>query len=200
MIYLLDNWDYNPLFYILIILLIVVVIAIFYLVYTQHKEMLKVLGKKEEKVIKGTKEDLTLENTKTNFELPVLKVENEIELINDNNEIVDNNDSKYMETPTEDIIPDKFDYTKALWQKDDIDLEELSRELKSYPEERKIIASKYEEEMEEQAIISYDELLEQSKKKESFELPKVKKEYNSENYEHEENFLRDLKSLNERLK
>ena len=54
----------------------------------------------------------------------------------------------------------------------------------------------YEEEQEESAIISYDELLSKTQA-----IPKVEEvEVKSENYKHEEDFLDRLKNLNDNLK
>lgn len=194
MIYLLNGLDSSMMFYILIILLILVVIAIFYLVYTQHREMIKVLGKREENVIKSSKDNLVIENTMSNVELPIIKDNNNLEIVEDKKEVISE--------VTDREIPNKFDYTQALWQKDEFDLEALSQELEGYSSNRKSIASKYEEEQEEQAIISYDELIRHSNNDNEIVLPIRKKEYieNNSKYAHEEKFLNDLKSLNSTLK
>lgn len=194
MMYLLNGLDSSMMFYILIILLILVVIAIFYLVYTQHREMIKVLGKREDNVIKSSKDNLVIENTMSNVELPIIKDNNNLEIIEDKKEMISE--------VTDREIPNKFDYTQALWQKDEFDLEALSQELEGYSSNRKSLTSKYEEEQEEQAIISYDELIRQSNNDNEIVLPIRKKDYieNNSKYAHEENFLNDLKNLNSTLK
>ncbi|HAB66049.1 MAG TPA: hypothetical protein DCE23_01645 [Firmicutes bacterium] len=196
MIYMLDGLDNNPIFYILIILLIFIVIAIFYLVYTQHKEMVRMLNKKDNNIIKSSKDNIKIENTISNLELPKFNENNNIEVVEDNKNV-------RISQITDAEIPDKFDYTQALWQKDEFDLAALSHELENHTQSRKSAASKYEEEQEEQAIISYDELIKQSNntKKETI-ASKVKQTVidSNDKYEHEESFLNDLKELNNTLK
>ena len=108
---------------------------------------------------------------------------------------------------------------EALWQKDDFDLLSVSQELETMPRERKVNMTPYEEEQEEKAIISYDELVNQRnedinysneyKKNENdilvkqVDLDKTKKvdlsEIDNKDYKHEEEFLKSLKDLQEVL-
>ena len=102
------------------------------------------------------------------------------------------------------------------------DLQKVTKELEALPKEKTVNLTSYEEEQEEKAIISYDELLEASKKVSinysdtdmedditvrkvdldntgKIELDPIKKELNSRvslvSYEHEEAFLKALKQL-----
>ncbi len=204
MIYLLDNIDYNILFYVLIILLIIVLIAIFYLVYTQHKEMVKILDNKksEEQVIKSNKENIEIENTKTNFELPVINENSYLEIIEDKEDL---QKTKAIELPIEKKIEPEEDYQNIeLKQDDDFDLEMVSQKLEEHNNKHQSIASRYEEEQEELAIISYDELIKKKNEEDSsIDLPKIKEEFkenksnntDTKNYDREEEFLKELKSL-----
>ncbi len=188
---LLNDID-SSIIYILIIILILIVIAIFYLVYTQHREMVKMLAKNNEKVIKSDKENINIENTMANIELPIMKENNDLEIVKE----------KVILPKIETDIPDKFDYTQALWQKDEIDLEKLSQELETRDSSKNRVAT-YEEEQEEQAIISYDELKRKTLQEEKIELPvkkKIVEEQDFKTYEHEEIFLNELKKLRNVLK
>lgn len=107
-----------------------------------------------------------------------------------------------------------------------IDLKQLTKELEALPKEKTVNLTSYEEEQEEKAIISYDELLEASKKVSinysdtdieddivvkkidldntgKIELDPIKQELNSRvslvSYEHEEAFLKALKQLQSML-
>lgn len=208
MIYLLDNIDYNILFYVLIVLLILVLIAIFYLVYTQHKEMVKILDNKsgEEQIIKSNKENLEIENTKTNFELPVINDNNYLEIIEDKKVLPE---KEKIELPRETKVEIEVtsDNTK-LKQDDEFDLEMVSQKLEEHNNKHQSIASRYEEEQEELAIISYDELIKKKNSEEIIDLPKKKDEIkenintntDTKDYNHEEEFLKELKSLKSILK
>ncbi len=115
----------------------------------------------------------------------------------------------------EDEIPDKLDYTQALWQNDLLDLQDITRELEKVPKEKTINMTDYETKQEEEAIISYDELI--SRKSESLRYDENTNDYLDDvivkqvdlnstskreliddeigNYEHEEAFLEALKQL-----
>ena len=111
---------------------------------------------------------------------------------------------------------------------EDFDLKNVTKELESLPKERTITLTPYELEQEEQAIISYDELVTQSiprleisealreevltdyeydvDKKYEDDIPKLKQVGETtevvrtkDNYVHEESFLDDLKNLKNSL-
>lgn len=182
----------DSVFVVLVIVLIAISVAMFYLIYSQNKEM-KALAK---------------QNRQKNYETK--KVFESEELPDEGPNLV---------KVTDDKIPDKLEYTKALWQKDDFDLLSVSQELETMPRERKVNMTPYEEEQEEKAIISYDELVNQRnedinysneyKKNENdilvkqVDLDKTKKvdlsEIDNKDYKHEEEFLKSLKDLQEVL-
>lgn len=182
----------DSVFVVLVIILVAISVAMFYLIYSQNKEM-KVLAK---------------QNRQKNYETK--KVFESEELPDEGPNLV---------KVTDDKIPDKLEYTKALWQKDDFDLLSVSQELETMPRERKVNMTPYEEEQEEKAIISYDELVNQRnedinysneyKKNENdilvkqVDLDKTKKvdlsEIDNKDYKHEEEFLKSLKDLQEVL-
>lgn len=183
----------NEIFLILVILLIAISVAMFYLIYTQNKEMKQELAKQSDVMSKK-----------------LTKVEVEEELPEEGPTLV---------PLTEEKIPDKLEYTQALWQNDAFDLKSISQELESLPKERKVNMTPYEEEQEEKAIISYDELIHQKEdqinysnemkssendvlvkqvdleKTSKIELPSQKASKESVVYAHEEDFLQSLKDL-----
>ena len=81
------------------------------------------------------------------------------------------------------------------------ELQNISKDIEENYRDRQNDIDVYEEEQEESAIISYDELLNKTNT-----LPKVEdKKYreidgNNESYSHEEDFLNKLKNLNNNLK
>lgn len=183
----------NEIFLILVILLIAISVAMFYLIYTQNKEMKQELAKQSDVMSKK-----------------LTKVEVEEELPEEGPTLV---------PLTEETIPDKLEYTQALWQNDAFDLKSISQELESLPKERKVNMTPYEEEQEEKAIISYDELIHQKEEQINYsnemkssendvlvkqvdlekttkiELPSQKESKESVVYAHEEDFLQSLKDL-----
>jgi len=175
----------NAIFLILVIILVLISLAMFYLIYTQNKEMKEELTRQREGKT-GTK--VALEE----------KIESE---------------GPDLVAITDKPIPDKMDYTQALWQNDDFDIKDVSRELENLPKDRKINMTPYEEEQEETAIISYDELVNRKDEvktnivsddvieDKTIILDKVL-DTNTDNalpsdlsYEHEEAFLESLKEL-----
>ena len=104
---------------------------------------------------------------------------------------------------------------KKLLKKDDpdndnLDLKELAKKLESIPKSTTTNLTQYEQSQEEEAIISYDELLKNKNSnntkfnnnqeiKEYIDNPEdiylARKEFSSKNYEHEEEFLESLKQL-----
>lgn len=186
----------NTVFYLLVIILIGISLAMFYLIYSQNKEMKMELMKRNQE--KSTKVELDMPKEE-DAKIPDL-----------------------VEVTREDI-PDKLLYTQALWQNDSFDLQNITHELETMPKERKINMTPYEAEQEEKAIISYDELVSQSsnggisysdttsypdnvvvkqvdlEKTGKLDLGSVEKEASSKidimKYEHEEAFLEALKQL-----
>ena len=183
----------DSVFVILVIILVAISAAMFYLIYSQNKEM----------------KELARKNSLNDRDST--KVEKEEELPEEGPELVKLTDEK---------IPDKLEYTKALWQKDDFDLLSVSHELESLPRERKVSLTPYEEEQEEKAIISYDELVNRKNENISYNnefrtadndilvkqvdldmTQKVDLESSNDirekdkDYKHEEEFLKSLKDL-----
>lgn len=82
------------------------------------------------------------------------------------------------------------------------DLQSLTRELEMLPKEHTINMTQYEKEQEENAIISYEELLNESKinktNEEPINLPREKNPQ-TDSYTHEEEVLKELKQLNSLL-
>ena len=159
--------------FVVIIFLIVISMMMFYLVYSQNKQLTRELYLRDQK-----------------------EKEKEKEVV--------------LEVPVEESNAELFD------------LQKVTKELEALPKEKNVNLTSYEEEQEEKAIISYDELLEASKKVSinysdtdmedditvrkvdldntgKIELDPIKKELNSRvslvSYEHEEAFLKALKQL-----
>ena len=146
------------------------------------------------------------------------------ELKKKNNEI---NEDNFKELVKEDkqVVPDFYKPSEENIEKSNqemVDLQSITKDLESKQNEKNIDFTPYEEEQEERAIISYDELVEASnnvsinyseekniddvliKKVDldntgKIELDPIKKELNSKveivSYEHEEAFLKALKQL-----
>ncbi len=87
------------------------------------------------------------------------------------------------------------------------DLQSLTKELENIPKGKNIQLTSYEEEQEQTAIISYEELIKQNQQNNEniseMDLPKLSnRKINQENnnsYEHEEEFLKNLKELKKSL-
>lgn len=146
------------------------------------------------------------------------------ELKKKNNEI---NEDNFKELVKEDkqVVPDFYKPSEENIEKSNqemVDLQSITKDLESKQNEKNIDFTPYEEEQEERAIISYDELVEASKNVSinyseekniddvlikkvdldntgKIELDPIKKELNSKveivSYEHEEAFLKALKQL-----
>ena len=151
------------------------------------------------------------------------------ELKKKNNEI---NEDNFKELVKEDkqVVPDFYKPSEENIEKSNqemVDLQSITKDLESKQNEKNIDFTPYEEEQEERAIISYDELVEASKNVSinyseekniddvlikkvdldntgKIELDPIKKELNSKveivSYEHEEAFLKALKQLQSLLK
>lgn len=129
----------TPLFLLIIAGLVFIIIAIVYVIYVQS-------------------------NTLKNVKQKAVQEENiSYNIFNDNKEEVNNVTSEVVqEVPVmEQVVMEQ----PIIEQKEDeevFDLRSISKELESLPRERTITLTPYEMEQEEQAIISYDELVTQS--------------------------------------
>lgn len=202
-------------FYGLIILLSIISVILFYLIYTQNKEMSK---KMMEKSVFSESDRVV--NKEEIVKQPITV--NEVEALDTKTELIQ---------PVEMDIPDPLELTKSLQLNDSIeDLQSLTKELETIPRERTIKMTPYEAEQEETAIISYDELVKQNDKTQeidfipvdevdtavaqvdnNLEVPFVEEVTVTEDvpvkeeiiiddivdtvYSHEEGFLKSLKSL-----
>lgn len=131
----------DTIFYILMILLTVISIVLFFLIYTQNKEMSRRMKEKslfEDEIVPK------VENTSSS----VTEVEN---LVNEKKELVPVTDME---------IPDLLELTQSINAVSPVEeLQSITKELETLPRERKIEMTPYEAEQEETAIISYDELI-----------------------------------------
>ena len=142
-------------FYGLIILLSIISVILFYLIYTQNKEMSK---KMMEKSVFSESDRVV--NKEEMVKQPITV--NEVEALDTKTELVQ---------PVEMDIPDPLELTRSLQLNDSIeDLQSLTKELETIPRERTIKMTPYEAEQEETAIISYDELVQQNDKTQEIEL------------------------------
>lgn len=202
-------------FYGLIILLSIISVILFYLIYTQNKEMSK---KMMEKSVFSENDKVIVKRDEDNSHPITI---NEIENLDNKEELIEVSDLS---------IPDPLELTKSLQINDSIeDLQSLTRELEAIPRERTIKMTPYETEQEETAIISYDELVKQNDKKseigyipvdevdvavaqmdDNLEVPIVEEVIVPEEmvvedvvdtiYSHEEHFLNSLKILQKSMR
>ena len=127
----------TPLFLVIIAGLVLMAIVIVYIIYNQSRN--GNMNNKEEIDEQDISYNIYGENKEE-----IIKEENvkeEVKLVEDNNDILSLGQSEEEEI---------------------FDLKSLSKELESLPRERTITLTPYELEQEEQAIISYDELVTQS--------------------------------------
>lgn len=174
-IYDLTNSD--ALYYILIVLLVIISLVMVYLMYSQNKELSKHLMEKN----KEEKKEQPQEEVKR-YE--------EVESLDGREELLE---------VSRMTIPKHLEYTQTLFSNTELEeLQSISKELEENYKDKKNDIDTYEEEQEESAIISYDELLSKTQA-----LPKVEEKETkvvSDTYSHEENFLNKLKNLNNNLK
>ena len=134
----------TPLFLLIIVGLVFIIIAIVYVIYVQSKTLKNV-----------KQEEVPEENINYN-----IFSENKDEVNIGANEVIEEvsvTDQVVMEQPVIEL--------PVMEQKEEeevFDLRSISKELESLPRERTINLTPYELEQEEQAIISYDELVTQS--------------------------------------
>lgn len=188
----------NQLFLLLVIAMFLILIAIIYVVHAQSK------------VRKVTEKEEVEEPVNYNIYSEQKEEENKPGLL----------EQMVEESKEEKVLIPEIE--------EDFDLKNVTKELESLPKERTITLTPYELEQEEQAIISYDELVTQSipkleisealreevltdyeydvDKKYEDNVPKLEQmgETNSvvrakDNYVHEESFLDDLKNLKNSL-
>lgn len=176
----------NFIFYALIIILIAISIAICYLVYTQNKQTREELMKKH--IFIDTDKRVNLESI---ADVEDLSIENEAVILE----------------PTVLDLTEKLESSNSLDFSEFEELQSITKELEKLPKEKKIKLTPYEEEQEEKAIISYDELVNHnvfsSTDNRSFNEKEInnseKIEITRKNYIHEESFLKELKQLEESL-
>lgn len=136
----------DTIFYVLMILLTIISAILFFLIYTQNKEMSR---KMKEKSLFEDEDIAKVEDTSS----PVTEVEN---LVAEKPQLVPVTDMEIPDllelTQSFNVIPDKT-LSEAK------ELQSITKELETLPRERKIEMTPYETEQEETAIISYDELI-----------------------------------------
>lgn len=167
-------------YYILIVLLIVISLAMLYLMYTQNKELSDQIKAKTKK------------QPKRNNHKPTVSSYQQVDSLDGREELLE---------VSRMTIPKHLEYTQTLFSNSELqELQGISKEIEENYKERQNDIDTYEEEQEESAIISYDELV--NKKQND---NKVVEESNvnietDEDYRHEEDFLSKLKNLNNDLK
>lgn len=129
----------TPLFLLIIAGLVFIIIAIVYVIYVQSK------------TLKNVKQEETQEEN-INYNI-----------FNENKEEVNNVISEVVqEVPVMEQVVMEQPVMEQKEEEEVFDLRSISKELESLPRERTITLTPYEMEQEEQAIISYDELVTQS--------------------------------------
>lgn len=129
----------TPLFLLIIAGLVFIIIAIVYVIYVQSKTLKNV-----------KQEEVQEENINYN-------------IFNENKEEVNNVTSEVVEeVPVMEQVVMELPVIEQREEEEVFDLRSISKELESLPRERTITLTPYEMEQEEQAIISYDELVTQS--------------------------------------
>jgi hypothetical protein len=99
-------------------------------------------------------------------------------------------------------IPKHIEYTQSLFSNTELEeLQSISKDIEENYRDRQNDIDMYEEEQEESAIISYEELLSKTQTIPKIEEKTIKEvRETNENYSHEEDFLNRLKNLNNNLK
>ncbi len=174
--FIFDLTNSNALYYILIVLLVIISLVMVYLMYSQNKELSRHLMEKNKEVKKEEKEEVTRFS--------------EEESLDGREELLE---------VSRMTIPKHLEYTQTLFSNTELEeLQNISKELEDDYKNKKNDIETYEEEQEESAIISYDELLSKTQT-----IPKIEEKRErvvSDTYSHEENFLNRLKDLNNNLK
>lgn len=175
-IYDLTNSDL--IYYVLIVLLIIISLAMLYLMYSQNKELSRQMAEKAKR--EKEKKEVSIE------EASPFK---QIESLDGREELLE---------VSKMTIPKHLEYTQTLFSNTELEeLQSISKEIEDNYKDRQNDINAYEEEQEESAIISYEELLNKTQV-----IPKIEEdvEEKSETYKHEEDFLKKLKNLNNNLK
>lgn len=174
-----DIANSDALYYILIILLVIISLVMVYLMYSQNKELSKHLMEKNKQVKNEEKEEI--------------KKYEEVESLDGREELLE---------VSRMTIPKHLEYTQSLFSNTELEeLQSISKDIEENYKDRQNDIDTYEEEQEESAIISYDELLSKTQvipKVEEKEIKETKEV--DENYSHEEDFLNRLRNLNDNLK
>ena len=176
-IYDLTNSD--ALYYILIVLLVIISLVMVYLMYSQNKELSKHLMEKNKQVKNEEKEEI--------------KKYEEVESLDGREELLE---------VSRMTIPKHLEYTQSLFSNTELEeLQSISKDIEENYKDRQNDIDTYEEEQEESAIISYDELLSKTQVIPKVEEKEIKEtKVVDENYSHEEDFLNRLRNLNDNLK
>lgn len=182
----------DAIFYILMIILTMISVILFYLIYSQNKELVKSKKEKPVAVIKQVEE-------KT-IPLEVKEVESL--------------ERPSIIEPTSLDIPEPLELTQSIYlNSDTTELQNITKELENAPKDRNVEMTAYEAEQEEKAIISYDELVKHSKESNVEDLVEDNDKFSefeikNDNddtfefdglYRHEEGVLKALKELNNLL-
>ena len=172
-----DLTNSNALYYILIILLVVISLIMLYLMYSQNKELSKHLLEKNKQEEVKVKEEI--------------KKYEEVESLDGREELLE---------VSRMTIPKHLEYTQSLFSNTELEeLQSISKDIEENYRDRQNDIDTYEEEQEESAIISYEELLSKTQV-----IPKIEDDKDSDmisnTYSHEEEFLNKLKNLNNNLK
>lgn len=185
-IYDLTNSD--ALYYVLIILLVIISLVMVYLMYTQNKEISKHLMERQNN-----------ERKKEAEQQPEISKFKEIDSLDGREELLE---------VSKMTIPKHLEYTQTLFSNTELqELQDIAKDLEDNYKDRKNDIEIYEEEQEESAIISYEELLSKTQAIPKIEeIEEIKKDtqkevkITDEAYSHEEDFLNRLKNLNNNLK
>ena len=174
-----DIANSDALYYILIILLVIISLVMVYLMYSQNKELSKHLMEKNKQVKKEEVEEI--------------KKYEEVESLDGREELLE---------VSRMTIPKHLEYTQSLFSNTELEeLQNISKDIEENYKDRQNDIDTYEEEQEESAIISYDELLSKTQVIPKVEEKEIKEtKVVDENYSHEEDFLNRLRNLNDNLK
>ncbi len=166
--------DANNLFKVELFILVIIFLLVVFLIVMQIRQAKSLKNTKENEILEyvmGSHEDNEVEESKVEDSLED-KVSNELESVENNKE---------EEPPLIQLsdlpIPDKLDYTQSLWENDYIELQNISKELENNNTEKRINMTSFEQEQEDKAIISYDELV-QNRDNSSINYIDVDKEVN----------------------
>lgn len=240
-----DIANSNFAFTVLIVILVVVGVAMIYLIYSQQKEIKmenerrKLEIAKTKKSIRGREE--AFEELKEEPKEEIKEAETDLEELRKEDTIEESlEEFKEIQEEVRDVNFDGVPYNKVIPEYDNVeeekaeeikeeytgdieDLQSITKELEILPKEKTIELTPYEEEQESKAIISYEELINNTHNDEinysntqsdenveikqvdlektgNIEIVKVEEPKNTKSsYSHEEEFLDDLKSLQHEL-